>query len=858
MRVDRTTAGGAAIMKFECDQCHAQYMIADDKLGKKGVKVKCKKCQHVIIVRPGSTPDADAKAKAAPAPPPAPRAEAPAASPAPPDFDPTLGDVAGADAAQGDGFAQGGPTDPVARAMMDQQSDGPSLPEPDGTGPAAPAPISMFGDQTQLTESQRVQTEQAAQNNERTVVAPAPDLGASSPSEDAAPASGRADATVLSRAPEMTAEPPPPAPAAPPEPAESGNELDDQIAGMFNQMFDESQAKIEEEQRGPTRVLDASGLDALRKQAQQKTEMGGMALDSGPDPRQLEAGLVMKGADQAPRGADDGPADAVWHAAIDDQDVGPLALGELGRHIESGRVDRDTLVWKIGQDDWLPAGDVPEVRALFDKVPPPRIGRSEEPARAAPKASSFDMGSPIDDAPPPPPGASPFDEPSDDASWRPHGLTDVYQAANLAEAAVGMGGMMTSGPVSAPLKMSAPSASSEPEWRPGAASALSALVQDEMKRLDQPPPPGDDGAVLPADDASINAPIFGSLGAKADLDNGGDISDPGMRAGRTSSSSSFGAASLSAPPLDSPSYAQQSYAQQSYAQPSFAQPSFAQSQPPQSASPTKNPLVLAGILGGIVVTLLLVVLVVATLTKGDDKPANPQIVLVDGQKRYLLPDGTTVPVPGEEKPADKPADPPKVADAPKPADGPATTPPAGDAAPDPTKLAANTETPPADAPAADAPPADARPDKPVRTAPSERRDPPKPKVQPDKPVAAPTTTGGKKCDPVLDFDCKTGGASAAPKPQGDAKESLSKTDVLGVIKAGVPAIENCGKKNKVSGTLKMSWKVQTNGKTSDVQVADSKFAGTPVGTCATGVIKGWRFPVHEKASPPITFPFKLP
>ena len=30
-------------MKFECDSCHAQYMIADEKVGKRGVKVKCKR-----------------------------------------------------------------------------------------------------------------------------------------------------------------------------------------------------------------------------------------------------------------------------------------------------------------------------------------------------------------------------------------------------------------------------------------------------------------------------------------------------------------------------------------------------------------------------------------------------------------------------------------------------------------------------------------------------------------------------------------------------------------------------------------------------------------------------------------------
>ncbi|MFO0727024.1 MAG: AgmX/PglI C-terminal domain-containing protein [Myxococcota bacterium] len=39
-------------MKFTCDDCGAQYMIADEKIGPKGVKVRCKKCANVIILRP--------------------------------------------------------------------------------------------------------------------------------------------------------------------------------------------------------------------------------------------------------------------------------------------------------------------------------------------------------------------------------------------------------------------------------------------------------------------------------------------------------------------------------------------------------------------------------------------------------------------------------------------------------------------------------------------------------------------------------------------------------------------------------------------------------------------------------------
>lgn len=39
-------------MEFFCDQCHAQYRIADEKVGSRGVRVKCKKCTNVILVKP--------------------------------------------------------------------------------------------------------------------------------------------------------------------------------------------------------------------------------------------------------------------------------------------------------------------------------------------------------------------------------------------------------------------------------------------------------------------------------------------------------------------------------------------------------------------------------------------------------------------------------------------------------------------------------------------------------------------------------------------------------------------------------------------------------------------------------------
>ncbi len=44
-------------MKFVCSNCSTQYLISDDKVGSQGVKVRCKRCGNVIIVRPPSSDD---------------------------------------------------------------------------------------------------------------------------------------------------------------------------------------------------------------------------------------------------------------------------------------------------------------------------------------------------------------------------------------------------------------------------------------------------------------------------------------------------------------------------------------------------------------------------------------------------------------------------------------------------------------------------------------------------------------------------------------------------------------------------------------------------------------------------------
>ncbi|RVU44097.1 DUF4339 domain-containing protein [Lujinxingia sediminis] len=51
-------------MKFYCDSCQTKYSIADEKVRGKVLKVRCKKCSHIITVREASRPTAAAPSAA--------------------------------------------------------------------------------------------------------------------------------------------------------------------------------------------------------------------------------------------------------------------------------------------------------------------------------------------------------------------------------------------------------------------------------------------------------------------------------------------------------------------------------------------------------------------------------------------------------------------------------------------------------------------------------------------------------------------------------------------------------------------------------------------------------------------------
>jgi len=65
------------------------------------------------------------------------------------------------------------------------------------------------------------------------------------------------------------------------------------------------------------------------------------------------------------------PTAGAFFVAIGGQQAGPFDMAGLQAKAAAGQLKAETLVWKSGMAQWLPAGQVPELSAILASVPPP-------------------------------------------------------------------------------------------------------------------------------------------------------------------------------------------------------------------------------------------------------------------------------------------------------------------------------------------------------------------------------------------------------------------------------------------------------------------------------------------------------
>ena len=65
------------------------------------------------------------------------------------------------------------------------------------------------------------------------------------------------------------------------------------------------------------------------------------------------------------------PLPSAWHVAEGGQSHGPLGMTQLAAWVAEGRLTATTMVWTAGMGGWTPAGQMPQLAALFGPPSPP-------------------------------------------------------------------------------------------------------------------------------------------------------------------------------------------------------------------------------------------------------------------------------------------------------------------------------------------------------------------------------------------------------------------------------------------------------------------------------------------------------
>lgn len=921
-------------MKFFCDQCEAQYFIADEKIGAKGVKIRCKRCENIIIIRPpepepslddlaadeetvhGEDQAAQALKQS--------HTAATAIVDSPYQDDPQ---AAGDDDEDDDDFGR----DFADEASDDFASDDGFKEDFAASDPAVQAPLSALGD---LDDDDDKSDDLGDLDDSLSGFAPEglDDLDAGAdlapddpladlpgdedfsqdPFEESADHDLHADALFSDqtqadfqspgRLPEFSVtgddeaqehDADPGLDGFGDEETESADEsngaesdsaglpdlsalghdgerdlLENELSGAFDNVFGEDQGDDDpfagaegsedpDQSRRETRFYNSGEMakvEGEREIADQGSDLEDdfAALDQASGDSSMFDSL-SQAAEPSEASAPSLPAlsqDKLWYVAIDDEQVGPESEEELSQRWSKRQIDADSLVWQSGMADWMPMRDVPELKEMISQhslaAGPPQTeierpgGLAGFPPLSDPGSTPFESSDPfaaVED------GAGMGVGDGTGGGWRPHGMTEIYQAASLAE---------SSAMQAAPPGATADIDDDEPiDWKPGAAAALASLVEDEISSAVESPMFSDD-QISSADDADLIAP---KLKAPADA----LISGPalGLPAGlATPIAGDPFSQQLDAATSDDLNLAQLA-----------GQSSMVMQRPSFVSKPKRElpwPLILGAGGGGLALIGLFAVVII--LLVRDPAPQvvvqpSPDNVAVGGQNPVLAAAGVNQVGVAAQAGAGTQGEP--KAGRPAAADTPAQQ-----------SVKAKDPEPAQEVPKANAKPAPKGRTKSTRQARRDRKrgaqkakqpDPkPQPKPQP-KPEPRKTKRSGN-CDPILypDGNCPTGNAAMAPSSSQSKKKRLSKTDILRVAKRNLSGIKKCAAEQRkrnprlATGTLKMSWYIRPDGRTKNVSVATAKYKGTYVGDCVTSAIKRWRFSRFDgDEMGPINFPFPL-
>lgn len=100
---------------------------------------------------------------------------------------------------------------------------------------------------------------------------------------------------------------------------------------------------------------------------------GGVGMGMGFAMANQMGQAMRQSNDAAPPAPPPVPTAAQYYLVLNGQQAGPFDAGTLRQYVQGGQLTRETLVWKPGMPDWMPAAQAAELTMLFGPppVPPP-------------------------------------------------------------------------------------------------------------------------------------------------------------------------------------------------------------------------------------------------------------------------------------------------------------------------------------------------------------------------------------------------------------------------------------------------------------------------------------------------------
>ncbi|NUP12557.1 MAG: DUF4339 domain-containing protein [Polyangiaceae bacterium] len=339
-------------MKFVCDNCKAKYQIGDEKVAGKTLRMKCRRCGHMIQVA-ASVTESSVSTKL-------PTEQATGSAPEPIEATPPPGPAFATPASQ--------------PSLTDSPLEGPADGGRDDEGATIVKPSPLF-----LFESQKL-------SPGRPVPAAPPSVTGSGSIPRPLHAAPAPPPSSLGARPSS-----PPAPRIVP-PARASMRSTPPPAGMSSPGTSVPRAPLRATSGGTAAALAQAPIGV----AQPTPIRPGLAAAPMPTHAVSSPGLYggFVEAVSAPQSSSAPLPTEDWYVGIAGVPLGPVRLSVLREKASQGQVDAASLVWREGYEEWQAVSKLP---ALLELVEDARLGRnsraSATPAPGMVGAQSSSLGS---------------------------------------------------------------------------------------------------------------------------------------------------------------------------------------------------------------------------------------------------------------------------------------------------------------------------------------------------------------------------------------------------------------------------------------------------------------------------------